>query len=152
MILLLVKGDYANASLASINFIGNKIDVWNHWKGFCDSKKGVHDDAAQSCRSWEREGNDVWIIRYFPIGRHCAIEIYISGHDRLRRKGTQSDIGKPKGFSNVSETRPLISSAGRTAPLSLHPLWTLRINRCEFTFAFEFNLTLRCSSRGESSS
>lgn len=51
------------------------------------------------------------------------------GHDRLRRKGTQSDIGKPRGFSNVSEIWPLISSVRPIVPLSLHPLWTLRINR-----------------------
>lgn len=39
------------------------------------------------------------------------------GHDRLRRKGTQPDIGKPRGFSNVSETWPLISSVRPTASI-----------------------------------
>lgn len=86
----------------------------------------------------KREEND-WIIRYFPIGRHCTIEIYVGGHHTWASFAAERDIGKPRGFSNVSETWPLISSVRPTASIPLHPLWTLRINRVSRVY-FRFRI------------
>jgi len=93
--------------------------------GFATVKKGVR-STAQSCRS--REQRDARIIR-FPVGRHCAIEIYVGGHTRAQSfaKRVGSDRGKPRGFRTCPKPTRRFQAFVNHVYLTL--LWTLRINR-----------------------
>lgn len=111
-------------------------------KGFAAAKREYATVQLKAVAHERRRGSTCGLFAIslsVDIAQLKSTSVVTRGHDRLRRKGSQSDIGKPKGFSNVSETWPLISSACPTAPLSLHPLWTLRINRVSRVY-FRFRI------------
>lgn len=95
-------------------------------KGFAALKRGCEIRHKAVAHGGQR---DAWIIR-FPVGRHCAIEIYVGGHTRAQSFAAErvgSDGGKPRGFWTCPKPiRRFRASANRAYPTSL---WTLRINR-----------------------
>lgn len=128
-------------------------------KGFTAMKRGRDAGELKAIARRDEKGKergkglqrDTWIIR-FPVGRHCAIEIYVGGHTRARSFAAERvvlDVEVQREGLGICVRYPPPDFECPPTATSLYcpsyPLWTLRISR-EFTFAFKFNLTFRCSS------